>query len=165
MARSKSEMMEKRDAQFMRLAINKARQGIKKGQTPFGACIVKGGKVIGCCHNVVWKNTDITAHAEITAIRLACKRLKTVDLSGCVIYSTCEPCPMCFAACHWAGISRIVFGCAIKDAKKYGFNEMEVSNSELKRLAGSRMRITPAVLPEENILLFDFWRKQTGRAY
>jgi len=152
------------DERFMRLAIAKAMEGVKKGQTPFGACIVKGGKVIVCSHNLVWKNTDITAHAEITAIRAACRMLKTIDLSGCVIYSTCEPCPMCFSACHWARISRIVYGCAIKDAKKYGFNELQVSNSELKRLAKDRIKITPSVLVGENTGIFEFWKKSRGRA-
>jgi len=152
--------MKNEDTKFIRLAIEKAREGIRKGQTPFGACIVKGNKIIACCHNLVWKNTDITAHAEIVAIRQACKRLKRIDLSGCIIYSTCEPCPMCFAACHWARISRIVSGCAIKDAKNYGFNELQVSNLELRQLAKNKIRITPAILVKENIELFDFWQKQ-----
>src|SRR3990167_4880265 len=80
---------------FMRLAIDKARQGIKNEQSPFGVCITKNEEVISCVHNAVWESTDITAHAEILTIREACKKLNTVDLSGCVIYSTCEPCPMC----------------------------------------------------------------------
>jgi len=154
--------LKKNDEKFMRLAIEKARQGVGKGQTPFGACIVKGNKVVSCSHNLVWKNIDITAHAEITAIRQACKRLKTIDLSGCVIYSTCEPCPMCFSACHWARISRIVFGCAIKDAKKYGFNELRVSSLKLKQLAKNKIKLTPAVLIKENIELFEFWKKQAN---
>ncbi|MDD5561066.1 MAG: nucleoside deaminase [Candidatus Omnitrophica bacterium] len=158
--------MKTNDKKFMRLAIEKARDGISKGQTPFGACIVKGNKVISCCHNLVWKNTDITGHAEITAIRQACKKLKKVDLSGCVIYSTCEPCPMCFAACHWARVRRVVFGCAIKDAKGYGFNELQVSNRQLKLLAKSKVRITAGVLLEENIGLFNLWKAQAKpRAY
>jgi tRNA(Arg) A34 adenosine deaminase TadA len=158
------ERVSDQDIKFMRLAIQKARDGVRKGQTPFGACIVKSGKVIACCHNLVWKNTDITAHAEITAIRQACKRLKKIDLSGCVIYSTCEPCPMCFAACHWARIRRIVFGCAIKDAKGYGFNELQVSNLKLRQLSRNKIKITPAVSLKENIGLFDFWQKQSKAA-
>lgn len=150
------------DDKFMRLAIAKAMEGVKKGQTPFGACIVKGGKVISCSHNLVWKNTDITAHAEIIAIRAACRLLKTIDLSGCVIYSTCEPCPMCFSACHWARISRIVYGCAIKDARKYGFNELQVSNLELKRHTKNSLRITSGVLVAENTGIFEFWKKSNG---
>jgi len=150
----------------MRMAIEKAKEGVRKGQTPFGACIVKENKVVACCHNLVWGNTDITAHAEITAIRHACKKLKKVDLSGCVIYSTCEPCPMCFAACHWARLRRIVFGCAIKTAKNYGFNELRVSNLQLRQMAKSKIRITPAVSIKENIELFNFWRKhESARVY
>ena len=163
---SLSESVSNQDEQFMRLAIEKARDGVKKGQTPFAACIVKECKVIACCHNLVWKNTDITAHAEITAIRAACKKLNKIDLSGCIIYSTCEPCPMCFAAIHWARIARIVFGSAIKDAKSCGFNELQLSNLALKKLAGDKVRIKPAVLLKENIALFEFWQKQKkARAY
>ena len=77
-------MKKSKDIVFMRLAIKKALEGVKKGQTPFGACIVKSGKIIACAHNIVWKNKDITAHAEINAIRQACKKLNTIDLSGCI---------------------------------------------------------------------------------
>jgi len=154
------------DIKFMRLAIEKAREGIKKGQTPFGACIVKSGKAIACTHNAVWKNCDITAHAEINAIRQACKKIKTIDLAGCTIYSTCEPCPMCFAACHWAGIRRIVFGCGIRVARDFGFNELSISNLQMKRLAKSRVKIVPGVLAEEAAELFRLWQKQpAGRVY
>ena len=154
------------DLKFMRLAIVKAKAGIKKGQTPFGACIVKKNRVVACSHNLVWKNNNITAHAEMTAIALACKTLKTIDLSGCIIYSTCEPCPMCFSACHWARISRIVFGCAIKDARSFGFNEMAVCNLNLKKLAKSKIKITCGLAQKENIALFEFWKKQAkARAY
>ena len=144
----------------MRLAIAKAQEGIKKGQAPFGACIVKNNKVIARSHNLVWKSNNITAHAEIAAIGAACKALKTIDLSGCTIYSTCEPCPMCFSACHWAGISRVVFGCAIKDARKFGFNEMAISNLKLRKLIRSKIKITSALAVKENIALFEFWQKQ-----
>ena len=155
--------MQKEDIRFMRLAIKKARDGIKNGQTPFGACIVKSGKVIACSHNVVWKNCDITAHAEIKAIRQACKKLKTIDLFGCTIYSTCEPCPMCFSACHWAGIRRIVFGCGIRVAGDFGFNELSISNLKMKGLAKSRVKILPGVLAEESAELFRLWQKQPNR--
>ncbi|MFA4988403.1 MAG: nucleoside deaminase [Candidatus Omnitrophota bacterium] len=156
--------MKGHEEKFMRRAIDKARQGVIRGQTPFGACIVREGKVLSCSHNLVWRNTDITAHAEITAIRQACKKINKIDLSGSVIYSTCEPCPMCFAACHWARIPRIVFGCGIADAKRYGFNEMEVSNRKLRRLAGSKTVIVPSFLREENLALFDFWASRAGKA-
>lgn len=158
--------MQNRDLKFMRLAIEKARAGVKKGQTPFGACIVKKNKVIACQHNLVWKSNNITAHAEMVAIGAACKTLKSIDLSGCTIYSTCEPCPMCFSACHWARISRIVFGCAIEDARNFGFNEMAVSNSKLKKLIKSKIKITSKVALKENIALFEFWQARAkARAY
>jgi guanine deaminase len=154
------------DLKFMRLAIAAALAGVKKGQTPFGACIVKQNKVIACSHNLVWKSNNITAHAEITAISLACKALKTIDLSGCTIYSTCEPCPMCFSACHWARVWRIVFGCAIKDAQHFGFNEMAISNLSLKKLVKSKIKITSGLAVKENIALFEAWKKQAkARAY
>jgi tRNA(Arg) A34 adenosine deaminase TadA len=150
-------------SQYMRLAIAKAREGVRKGQTPFGACIVRDGQVLSCTHNHVWKNTDITAHAEIQAIREACHNSKTVDLSGSVIYSTCEPCPMCFSACHWARISMIVYGTTIADAKRIGFNELTVSNAVLKRAGHSPVKIKPAYLRKESLELFNFWLNNPSR--
>ena len=144
----------------MRLAIRKCHEGIRKGQSPFGACIVKKGKVISCVHNIVWKSTDITAHAEVNAIRVACKKLKTVDLSGCVLYSTCEPCPMCFSAIHWAKIDKIFFGSRIKDAQDLGFAELTLSNRRMKSLGGSPVKIQGDFLREEAIELFKTWAAQ-----
>ena len=155
--------MIKIDKEIMTLAIQKARQGVKTGQTPFGACIVKNGKVIACAHNKVWKTTDITAHAEIVAIRQACKKLKTIDLSGCIIYSTCEPCPMCFSACHWAKISEIVYGTRISDAKEYGFNELSISNTAMKSKGRSPVKITRNFMRKENIKLFEEFSKNKNK--
>ncbi|PIQ90081.1 MAG: tRNA-specific adenosine deaminase [Candidatus Omnitrophica bacterium CG11_big_fil_rev_8_21_14_0_20_41_12] len=158
--------MKNQDIKFMKLAIGKAKAGIKKDQAPFGACIVKNNKVVALSHNLVWKNSDITAHAEIMAIRSACKVLKKIDLSGCTIYSTCEPCPMCFSACHWAGLTSIVFGAKIEDAKKFGFNELAVSNFNLKKIGKSKIKLTAGLLAEENLALFKFWKKQPkSKAY
>ncbi len=158
--------MRNNDELFMRAAIAKARQGIKRGQTPFGACVVKNNKVISCEHNLVWRNNDITAHAEIVAIRYACRKLKTINLSGCMLYSTCEPCPMCFSACHWAGISRIVYGARIRDARRCGFSELGISNARMKKIGKSRMKISAGVLRQENLSLFDLWSRQNNpRSY
>ena len=151
------------DKDFMRLAIEQARRGIQNGQTPFGACIVKNGEVIVCTHNVVWQTTDITAHAEVHAIREACKKLQTIDLSGCTIYSTCEPCPMCFSACHWARISRIVFGARIEDAKASGFNELFISNETMKKLGQSPIEIVGDFMREENVEIFKEWARSGNR--
>lgn len=154
------------DAACMRLAIAKAQQGVLRGQAPFGACIVRRGRVVAVGHNQVWKNTDITAHAEICVIREACRALKTIDLSGCTIYSTCEPCPMCFAACHWANISRIVYGARIADAKKFGFDELTVSNAAMKAMGGARLRIRKDFLRPACLGLFSLWAEQPGhKAY
>jgi len=149
---------ESSEEKFMRLAIEKAMEGVKKGQTPFGACIVKGKRVISCAHNAVWQTTDITAHAEIAAIRQACKKLNSVWLKGCVIYSTCEPCPMCFSAIHWARISKIYYGAGIEDAKKLGFNELSIPNRELKKLGKSPVKIQVGrLLKADNVELFKRW--------
>lgn len=154
------------DEKFMREAIAVATDGIEAGQTPFGACIVRDGRIITTAHNAVWGDTDITAHAEIRAIRDACRKLNTVDLSGCVIYSTCEPCPMCFAACHWARIFRIVFGARIEDAQKAGFSELAVSNEQMKTLGGSGVEIVGDFLRDECVGLFETWSaRQDKRAY
>ena len=101
------------DEDFMRLAIEKTREGIAAGQSPFGSAIVKNGEVVAVTHNTVWKTTDPTAHAEVNCIRRAAASLGTIELAGCTLYSTCEPCPMCLAASHWAKIDRVVFGATI----------------------------------------------------
>lgn len=149
----------------MEAAIAKAREGMKKGQTPFGACIVKDGKTIACAHNTVWKDKDSTAHAEVNAIRQACKKLKSIDLSGCVIYSTTEPCPMCFSAIHWARVGKIIYGTAIADAKKAGFNELQVSDETMKKTGKSRIVIKGGVMKEECAVLFKEWGGRGGKPY
>lgn len=142
---------------YMRKAIEVARAGIEKGQSPFGACIVKDGEIIAAEHNNVWMDTDITAHAEVEAIRSACKKLNTIDLSGAVIYSTTEPCPMCFSAIHWAKISKIYYGADISDAQKAGFNELTISNVQMKDAGQSPVQIESGFLAEEAIELFNIW--------
>lgn len=148
---------------FMQMAITRAKEGVDKGQTPFGAVIVKDGKVIACEHNLVWENTDITAHGEIQAIRTACKKVNSVNLSGCTIYSTCEPCPMCFTAIHWARIDTIICGARIEDAKHFGFNELIVSNNKLNEAGGSNIEIISDFMREENIELFKYWESKNGK--
>jgi tRNA(Arg) A34 adenosine deaminase TadA len=155
--------MKRTDKKFMGLALAKARAGVDRGQTPFGACIVKNNSVVVMTHNKVWKTTDITAHAEVVAIREACKKLRTIDLSGCTIYSTCEPCPMCFSACHWARIDRIVFGATICDAKRYGFNELKISNGHLKAKGKTGVILSGQVLRKESQKLFRYWQKKNGQ--
>ena len=108
----------------MQKAINEARKGIHAGHGgPFGSVIVKDGKVVGRGHNRVVKNNDPTGHGEIQAIRKAGSRLGTFDLTGCEIYTTGEPCHMCLCACMWANISKIYYGCTIKDNDRIGFRD------------------------------------------
>lgn len=142
---------------YMKLAVDMAYEGVDIGQSPFGACIVKKDEVISCTHNSVWASSDITAHAEIQAIRDACIILDTIDLSECIIFSTCEPCPMCFSAIHWANIDTIYFGAKIEDAKKFGFNELMIKNEHMKKTGGSKIKIVPHFLLDECIKLFEHW--------
>jgi len=151
------------DERFMRMAIEKAREGVAQGGSPFGACIVRDGQVVALAHNSVWQETDITAHAEIVAIREACRALGTIDLSGCDIYSTCEPCPMCFAACHWARLDRILYGARIADAAACGFHELTLSNQEMKECGGSPVAIIGDVLRDECVALFRSWCESDER--
>lgn len=150
----------------MQQAIKEARKNIQSMDGgPFGACIVKKGEVIAVGRNTVLKN-DATCHAEINAIRKASKKLGTFDLSGCTIYSTTEPCTMCFSAIHWARIKIIYFGASISDAARAGFNEMPISNKRMKTLGKINVKIVPNILPKECQTLFGEWGKQkTKRLY
>ncbi|MCX6802077.1 MAG: nucleoside deaminase [Candidatus Diapherotrites archaeon] len=153
----------KPEKKFMLLAIAKAREGISKGQAPFGACIVRKGKAVACEHNMVWKSMDITAHAEIVALRRACKKLKKIDLPDCAIYSTLEPCPMCFSAIHWARIPFIIYGASIADAKRGGFNELEISNEKMKKSGRLRVRLAKGFMKKDCVSLFKEWGARKGK--
>ena len=110
--------------QYMQMAIDEARCGIRAGQGgPFGAVVVKDGFVVGRGHNRVLGSHDPTAHGDVQAIRDACAHLGTHDLSGCDIYTTGEPCHMCLCACLWANIHRVYYGCTIKDNALIGFRD------------------------------------------
>lgn len=141
----------------MQRAIREARKNLKTlDGGPFGACIVRDGRILAAARNTVLRH-DATCHAEVNAIRKASKILKTFDLSECLIYSTTEPCPMCFSAIHWARIPDIVFGTRIADARKAGFRELEISNATLKSLGKSRIRLHGGFLRDECLRLFEDW--------
>jgi guanine deaminase len=145
---------------WMRVAIGAARRNLlRPAGGPFGACIVKGGRVIAVARNTVLARRDPTCHAEVNAIRLAARRLGTHDLSGCRVLSTTEPCPMCFAAIHWAGIGEVVYGTRIADVARLGFRELTISNRTMRRLGGSGVRIVAGVLREECLELLREWEK------
>ena len=111
--------------EYMKVAKEKADEGIKNGEGgPFGAVIVdREGNIISEVNNKVLKEKDPTAHAEIVAIRNACKKLNTYDLSNCTLYTSCEPCPMCLSAIIWANIKEVYYGCTKEDAGKIGFRD------------------------------------------
>ena len=109
---------------FMEMAIEEAKLGIVEGHGgPFGCVIVKDGVVVGKGHNEVIKNNDPTCHGEMMAIHDACKNLKTFNLKGCELYTTGEPCPMCFSAILWATIDKVYYGCNINDTENIGFRD------------------------------------------
>lgn len=109
---------------FMQEAIKEARSGINSGHGgPFGAVIVRDGEIVGRGHNKVVLNNDPTCHGEIDAIRNACQKLNTFDLSGCELYTTSYPCPMCMSALLWANIKKFYYGCDIYDAERIGFRD------------------------------------------
>lgn len=147
------------NSQFMRQAILAAEENLKSGKGgPFGACIVKNNEIIAIAHNTVLLE-DATCHAEMNAIRMASKTLGTWDLSGCEIYSTTEPCPMCFSAIHWANIGKIIYGTTIRDVQKLGFNELTISNHQMRTLGKSNLKLYPHFLRKECQLLLEQWKR------
>jgi guanine deaminase len=151
------------DTDFMRLAIQTARQGLQKGEMPFGACIVRRGQVISVAHNSAKANMDTTAHAEVQAIRQASRQVRTLELTGCMIYSTCEPCPMCFTACLWAKLGRIVYACRIEDAEKFGIRQIPISSTRMKQLGQSAVELVGDFRREESLKLFETWSRGERR--
>ena len=145
------------ERRFMTRAIREARKNFARPDGgPFGACIVRDGRVVAAARNSVLK-ADATCHAEVNAIRKASKKLGTFDLTGCEIYSTTEPCPMCFGAIHWARIGAVTYGTGIRDAAKAGFHELRISNAQLKALGRSKVRLVPGFMRDECLELFESW--------
>jgi len=144
------------DEELMRHIIEATREAINNGQTPFGACIVKDGEIIGL-HTATWDSGDATAHAEVEAIRKASKLLGTADLSDCVAYSTCAPCSMCFSAYHWAGIPKMFYGVSLETSIEIGLGDLPISPETMKELGNSPIEIVGQFLLEENQELFKFW--------
>lgn len=150
---------------FMRLAIEEARTGIATGQSPFGAVIVRAGEVVALGRNQVWIRTDPTAHAEVVCIQNAARALKTIDLSGCEMYTTTEPCPMCAAAIHWSKLDAVYCGATIADAQVAGFTELTLSIEDVYRIGNSKVRAVRGVLAKECAGLFGEWIRAAGKPY
>jgi tRNA(Arg) A34 adenosine deaminase TadA len=145
------------DKKFMIKAIALSVENIKRGGGPFGAVIVKEGKIIATGVNRVTANTDPTAHAEVNVIRKAAKKLGTFDLVGCDIYTSCEPCPMCLGAIYWAHLDKIFYGNSKTDAKNIGFDDSFIYD-EIDLSPENRQVQTEQKLREEAIKAFDSWR-------
>ena len=150
---------------FMKLAIAEAKTGIENGHGgPFGAVIVKDGKIIATGHNQVLKNHDSTCHGEIDAIRNAEQKLQTHDLSDCELYTTGEPCPMCFAAILWANIKKVYYGCSLEDNSKIGFRD-----SHFNELLGGHSNLPTNFLEQHDrdlcLTLFDEYNNMNKTIY
>lgn len=118
---------------FLKLAVEESLLSVEKGSSPFAAIIVKDGKIIAKAYNTVVKSHDATAHAEMNAIRIAGKALKTFDLTGCIFYTSCEPCPMCLNAIKWSNIREVYFAATRNDADAIGFRDKQFyEKNELK---------------------------------
>jgi tRNA(Arg) A34 adenosine deaminase TadA len=152
-------------AQIMQLAVDAARAGIAAAQSPFGAVIVRGDSVIASSYNHVRAWTDPSAHAEVVCIREAGRTLGTIDFAGCEMYTTCEPCPMCAAAIHWANLDAVHFGARIADAERAGFRELKIPIEEMYSRGGSPVRVHADVMRAECAALFDEWLRAGGKPY
>ncbi|MDY6801284.1 MAG: nucleoside deaminase [Bacteroidota bacterium] len=147
---------------FMREAVKLSINNINEGGGPFGAVIVKDGEIIAKGANRVTANNDPTAHAEINAIREATKKLGTFDLSGCQIYSSCEPCPMCLGAIYWARLDKIYFANTKTDARDIDFDDSFIYE-ELEKPIEKRTIPTKQILREEAITAFKKWRQKEDK--
>jgi tRNA(Arg) A34 adenosine deaminase TadA len=147
---------------FMKEAIKLSLDNINSNGGPFGAVIVKDGEIIAKGANRVTAINDPTAHAEIVAIREAAKKLNNFNLSGCTIYTSCEPCPMCLSAIYWARIDRIFFGNTKADAKNIGFDDSFIYD-EIKLPIEKRKIKTQQMLRDEAIEGFKKWEEFEGK--
>lgn len=147
----------------MREAIRLSVQMMRKGKGgPFGAVVVKGNKIVGRGSNQVTFGNDPTAHAEITAIRDACKRLKTFSLEDCDLYTSCEPCPMCLSAIYWARIRTVFYGNTRKDAAKIAFDDDEIYREVALPIRKRKLTMKP-LLRTEALVAFKEWDKKMDK--
>ncbi len=150
------------DKIFMRRAIELANESVQRGGGPFGAVIVKDGQIVAEGSNSVTLLCDPTAHAEVTAIREACRHLDTFHLEGCTIYTSCEPCPMCLGAIYWAGIQRVFYGNTRRDAADIHFADDFIYEEISRPLDQRRLPIRP-LLRDEAQESFRRWMEKSDR--
>ena len=147
---------------FMRLAIEKSLESVDNGGGPFGAVIVKDDEVVAVASNSVTLDNDPTAHAEVNAIRMACKKLGTFDLSGCEIYASCEPCPMCLASIYWARIGKLYYANTQTDADKIGFSDNFIYEEFAKPESERSIKVVK-MLRNEASKAFEKWKNKEDK--
>lgn len=148
--------------ELMRMAIRLSEENVAAGGGPFGAVIARDGEIIATGTNRVTPDCDPTAHAEVSAIRAAAKKLGTFDLSGCEIYTSCEPCPMCLGAIYWARLDRMYYGNNKHDAAKIGFDDAFIYEELALKPAARKLR-SAILLPKEAIKAFEAWETKTDK--
>ena len=151
------------NGKFMREAIRLSIQMMRRGKGgPFGAVVVRKGKIVGRGSNQVTSVNDPTAHAEIVAIREACKRLKTFQLDDCDLYTSCEPCPMCLSAIYWARLGNVFYGNTRQDAAKIAFDD-DLIYREVALPIGKRTLKMKQLLHDEALAAFAEWQRKTDK--
>jgi tRNA(Arg) A34 adenosine deaminase TadA len=153
-------LMEKKE--IMRRAIALSIESVKRGGGPFGAVIAKDGEIVAEASNCVTIDCDPTAHAEVSCIRKAAKVLGTFNLEGCEIYTSCEPCPMCFGAIYWAHLDKIYYANDRKDAAKIGFDD-DFIYQEIALPAEERMKPSEILLRDEAMQAFHLWEEKDDK--
>ena len=159
--RNKEQTMDKKTT-FMRKAIELSLENVENGGGPFGAVIVKDGEIVATGTNRVTASHDPTAHAEVSAIRAAASTLKTFDLSGCEIYTSCEPCPMCLGAIYWARLDKMYYANTKTDAKNIGFDDSFIYD-ELELKPADRKLPSETLLHDEAIKAFQAWSQKEDK--
>ena len=154
--------MTTQDKVFMQQAIDLSIENVVNGGGPFGAVIVKDGKVVATGVNRVTANNDPTAHAEVSAIRAACQKENSFKLEGCTIYTSCEPCPMCLSAIYWAGLSRICFANTKQDAEDINFGDKFIYE-EIDRPMAERSISTESFMRDEALQAFRDWEAKEDK--
>jgi len=148
--------------ELMRRAIILSKESVENGGGPFGAVIARNGEIIAEGSNCVTIDCDPTAHAEVSTIRKACKKLGTFDLEGCEIYTSCEPCPMCFGAIYWAHLDKIYMGNDRKDAADIGFDD-DFIYKEIAMKPEERTKPSEILLRDEAIEAFQMWQDKEDK--
>lgn len=155
--------MTERDNYFMKRAITMAEKGVDANAGgPFGCVIVKDDKIVAEGFNRVTSTNDPTAHAEVVAIRKACKKLKSFQLDDCIIYTSCEPCPMCFGAIYWARPKRVYFACTKTDAAKIDFDDQFIYNELEKKIDDRNIQFV-RLMRKDALPVFEKWAEKTTK--